>query len=660
MENSLECPVCLNSFTSLRRPKSLTCGHSICADCLSDIVKQKSVQCPLCMEAIKNPDSLAFNWYILERVSFIEVKCANHSNDLATHFHSKLILPLCKDCLENYERSEILDLGAVDLSGFLIQKAIDVELSNSSKITAEQRNKLRQVPVKNNSEKIQLLRNAIKFFDCFKCEQHSLEVISVNLAKGTVLCNECQKSGQEIILTDPHLLELLQVHVHKLSSELDCFYIPPSSQSLIKSFPRNSLEENLNLLKTLTNAKNGERFTNLVPCTCLLCDQEFSYPTNLPCKLPCNGAHYVCEICARQASVCPLDGNYFQKLSKISAILPICLNCEEPFDSNRVPIKLPCGIAKCNQCAFSINCTFCKCDHSVISNEPKNFSKFYLQVIEHCNIQCEIDGKAARGFNIDEMKAYCRKCMQSHNSSKIEDIDIASILSHECYKKAAELGNKVTPTLAKRISDIKTLTNSKKLELYKLLININKPLSSNPTQQFSGLQFSLLSIPGYFYQRFNTLLPSQSSPPSVKPWYIDCKKQQVEAICFKSSRNLVLIGVTITCPVKNEEGLLEYLEVIEGNSLGGKREVRDFVGVRLRGVVADLAFERPVPIRALENYVILFKIAADFVYRGNPLDKNENKGDDGTEFIISEAKQKGFFTNGQGHISGPLVRLIYR
>ena len=61
MDSSLECPVCLNIFSSTCRPKSLNCGHSICVNCLDDIMSKKSILCPLCMEPIKNPESLPVN-----------------------------------------------------------------------------------------------------------------------------------------------------------------------------------------------------------------------------------------------------------------------------------------------------------------------------------------------------------------------------------------------------------------------------------------------------------------------------------------------------------------------------------------------------------------------------------------------------------------------
>ena len=661
MDNSLECPVCLNIFTSLRKPKSLACGHSICSDCLTDITQQKSVQCPLCMDPIRNPDSLAFNWFILERVNFLEVKCSKHPESIATHFHTKQISTFCLLCSRDYAQTDLLDIGSVDLSTYLIEKAIDLEVTHSAKISPELRTKIRQIPVKSNAVKMNILKELVKSLEGVKCEEHLNDGAFLDLVQGLVLCVQCNRNGQELPLDHPRINSFVEQRIYELASSIDYYYISATSQLLLKNFQQNTIETNLQLLKTLART-SGVHIDKLISCVCTMCNQEFSYPTNLPCKLPCRGMHLICEICARQVHACPLDKKEFRhnELVKITCNLVFCINCEEVCDASRMPIRLPCGVVKCNQCAFSVNCAFCKADHSTLRNTPDNYSKFFLQIADRCVIPCANEGKPARGFNTDEMKGYCHRCMQSKPCERIESMDLSAVLIRECFKKATELGSKITPSLSKQLAEINAFTNSNKLDLYKLLSNLNSPLSSNFSQNVPGLPVPQLTTQGFFVQRFRSLLPSVSSPASTKPWYIDRKKQQVEAICFKPSRDLMLVGVSISCPVKNNEGSLEYLEVIEGSSLGDRREIRTLEGVKLQGIVKDLIFDRPVRIRALENYVVVFKIDADFVYRGNPQDRGEGNGSDNTEFQFSEAKAKGFFTNGQGHISGPLIRLIYK
>ena len=661
MDSSLECPVCLNIFSSTCRPKSLNCGHSICVNCLDDIMSKKSILCPLCMEPIKNPESLPVNWLILERVSFLEVKCFKHNETIATYFNSKLILALCSQCKIDYNPNDLLDIGSIDLSNFIIQKAIDTEIAYSTKINPQLRAKIRQIPMKSNSVKIQLLKELVDYVECIKCEEHSLNAISLNLRTGKLLCSECKNIGEELLLSDPRTNNIIEAKVYELVNNIDYYYINPHYREQIKLFSNNSLDDNVLLLKNLLQIRSIH-IEKLISSVCILCNQEFAYPSNLPCKLPCKGTHLICEICSKQVSYCPLDHNSFQQISlqKISPNLCLCAICEEACDSIKIPILLTCGIIACNSCAFTVKCKFCSLDHSTLKNEPQNFSKFFLQVIENCRIACVTDGKTAIGFSITEMNGYCHRCSQSKPVEKIEDIDLSAILIREAYKKAHELGQKVTPTLSKQLSEMKSLTNIQKLELYKFLVAISSPLPSSMAQTIAGLQIPAIKTRNHYLQRFNSLLPNPLIPSSGKPWYIDKKKQQVEAICFKASRALNLLGVTICCPIKEKQGLIEYLDIIEGDSLGGKRLARQLERQTISGIVADLQFDRPLHIIELEFYVIVFKIDADFLYKGNPLDKNELKGTDGTEFHIFETKQKGFFTNGQGHISGPLIRLIYQ
>ncbi|KAG0703715.1 Kinase D-interacting substrate [Chionoecetes opilio] len=46
---TFECNVCLDEYnTKERRPRSLSCGHSICTHCISLMLEQRRVTCPLC------------------------------------------------------------------------------------------------------------------------------------------------------------------------------------------------------------------------------------------------------------------------------------------------------------------------------------------------------------------------------------------------------------------------------------------------------------------------------------------------------------------------------------------------------------------------------------------------------------------------------------
>jgi Zinc finger, C3HC4 type (RING finger) len=660
MDSNLECPVCLIIYSSIRRPKSLNCGHSICISCLEDILSTKSHLCPLCVEPIKNPESLPFNWFILERVSYLEVNCDKHQNCLGTHFNVKTISSVCSNCFNDHDAQDLIDLSCVDLATYIIQKAIDIEVSNSDKILPQVRAKVRQIPMKSNKDKIKILKELVESIESAKCEQHFSEAIFIDVLSGKLLCVQCPRMGKELSISDPDAKVMLKQRIHELSNSIDYFCIPYNIREFIKQIFKLSLNELVMILVTLskTTAYNSPR---LISATCIVCNQEFSYQNNLPCKLPCRSTHLICELCSKRTSVCPLDNNPCNSsdLLKIIPKIALCPNCQEPYDSDRLPILLPCGVVKCRHCIFNEDCNFCKSKHINITCETQNISKFFLQISEFFHVRCAIDGKTAQAFDSNEMKPFCHQCSQKRPTEKIENIDLGLILSRECNRKANELGAKVTPVLSKQLMEIKNLSNTKKIELLNILVKISSPETNFVKQITQGFPVPDLPRQSHYFQRFNSILPNPLVQSNIKAWFINKKENQIETVCFKSSRTIRLIGVTITCPLNNEEGFIEYLDIIQGNKINGKRELRTLVRQKLKGIVLDFFFDAPFDVKELDYYVLVFKIDANNVYKGNPLDKGEFRGSDGTEFEICEATQKGYFTNGQGHLSGPLIRLIY-
>lgn len=63
-----DCSVCWESFDAAeRKPKVLSCGHSVCAACIMDMVQENSVTCPQCRRVVSVQD-LATNFSLLEVV----------------------------------------------------------------------------------------------------------------------------------------------------------------------------------------------------------------------------------------------------------------------------------------------------------------------------------------------------------------------------------------------------------------------------------------------------------------------------------------------------------------------------------------------------------------------------------------------------------------
>ena len=66
MEEELECPLCLEFFTSPVR--TTTCGHNFCQNCLEPLKTETRWRCPMCMmEQFQRPENLARN-FALERI----------------------------------------------------------------------------------------------------------------------------------------------------------------------------------------------------------------------------------------------------------------------------------------------------------------------------------------------------------------------------------------------------------------------------------------------------------------------------------------------------------------------------------------------------------------------------------------------------------------
>ncbi|OMJ76298.1 hypothetical protein SteCoe_24355 [Stentor coeruleus] len=659
MDQSLECPVCLNRLTSSLKPKILNCGHSLCTDCLLSISKKNPSLCPLCNTQIINPEALPYNFFILERITHLEIKCNTHRDTVADYLNRQSLDGKCSLCISQADHHNYIDLIDFDLADFLVQKAIDIEIENPAKIPTELRQKIRKLHNESNEVKIQRLKEVLKCLQVIKCQTHGKNGTHVNMTNGAIQCDQCKKTSNSISLESQNLSGQLNDRILDIASKVNSFNIPFHIREQLQVIISKNSEEKISILVKLLDIKNTNPGKVSIS-TCNSCSQEFSYPNNMPYRLPCEGIHVICEICANNSDKCPIDGRKFikERLGKFEVKLPYCCNCEEICDNAKLPILSSCGLVHCKNCSKT-KC-ICGCEHSVNTENIHSISKFYSQLYECLVIKCINDASPATHFFPSEMKGYCHRCAQGKRLEKIEEIDLEGILISECYRKSREIGNKLTPLLAKQLAELNSFTNLKKLEFFHILSNLNSPIAAPGAQKAIGLLIPEPQIKSFYIQRFNSVLPNPSIRSSIKPWFIDLKKDQIEVFCFQSFKTIYLTGVSISCPINNTEGVLDYLHVIKGDSFAGNLEAQCLSNIKLQGIVMDIMFKEPVLIEELQRFLIVFKIIADFVYKGNPLDKAELKGQDGTEFEVFEANAKGFFTNGQGNISGPLIRLFYR
>jgi hypothetical protein len=651
MEQNLECPICLNSFNTIDlRPKSLPCGHCLCSSCVFSLFSANSAECPLCKFRFSNTSTFPDNYALLSQLQLFEISCYKHRERVSSHFDTQLLIGLCSECLSTHSLAHIVEKSGSELSTLLIQQAIDLEIKYASKLGAEGKLKLRQVLMVGNSMKIVYLRDVIKEVECIKCAAHEKKAVLIDKNSGEAFCDLCPTTGSEISLDDPESDSLLFHSIQSKLLNIDCFLISPFWKKSIFSLSDSPLSSKLLLLRYLSK-KSFLRLPISVPLPCgqcCFCDAEFSLPSNPPLQLPCPALHLLCSSCASSLPCCPLDHSPFSavSLSSPSPSLLRCPKCDTLFSTTHAPMLQPCGTVLCKPC-LSPFCAYCDSDHAEAKSKPR-LCRFFLQLADFLHVRCANDG---------ESSAYFLACKDAPDAQPIDALDLAGLVLAACHRKASALGPRLTPVLAKQLADLASAPNSAKLEFYRLLEQLSAvaPVVKAPHSQ--GFGFPPIAVKAHVFQRFRTVLPLPGT--STKPWIIDRKNAQVEALVFSAFRNIALVGVSVACPLGNQEGKVEYLEIVEGERIGGRVVQRAFCGNRVRGVVADLMFDNRVEIREMQRYLIVFKIDAEAVFKGNPLEKGELRGSDGTEFEVGEAKLKGVFMNGQAHISGPLIRFIY-
>ena len=104
MQRVLECLICLNVFHPTNKvPKSLTCGHSFCSGCLTNVIKGSSIVCPKCRTSCHVPhgqtEKLPTNYSLLEMLDTACKECydqtwVKHCNHCQTN--------LCQSCIQKH------------------------------------------------------------------------------------------------------------------------------------------------------------------------------------------------------------------------------------------------------------------------------------------------------------------------------------------------------------------------------------------------------------------------------------------------------------------------------------------------------------------------------------------------------------------------------
>ena len=146
----LECKVCFQPYNSGgNRPKLLPCGHSLCKDCLNDIIARNPdrLECPIDRKAHRmvGADLWPDNYDLLEALQAVELPCSQHSQALAVLFCKEQCLTCCEDCRKRHNCPADLSLETTDIS-FILQQELGNEpktanWDNRAKLTELQKRK---------------------------------------------------------------------------------------------------------------------------------------------------------------------------------------------------------------------------------------------------------------------------------------------------------------------------------------------------------------------------------------------------------------------------------------------------------------------------------------------------------------------------------------
>lgn len=650
MERITECSICLNPFSSRKIPKSLNCGHTYCSDCIDDLIQNNRKTCPFCLREIQI-DSISINYALKDQIVFNEIFCIKHIDLEATHFSIKTFNAYCLECAANSSGLELIEASFADIGNMMLRKGFEIEHVQKDKLNDVTREKLARLSFMCNKEKIKILKQVIQNIEGIKCKVHDREGVYIDLDSGSVLCDCCEGKNDKFLIKSSNIEEVLNQKIRRTAEVIDSIFITKDIKSCLIDLQNLQTNEKIQVIAQLVQM-TGKGRSNLLNGLCDRCGQEFSFPGCMPFKLPCTGAHFVCEICAKVKANCPIDGKSFrfETLEKEKMKMPFCYVCREGLDKDLIPYVLSCGAVTCERCIPGL-CGFCGLNHVL---DGKKISKFSIQLSEHISIKCSYHNKPSTHFNPQNNSLSCPLCPPNPRSQNLLDFDLEAYLISECQKLAKQLGSKMTQSLINALSTINSSSIKHKFELFHLLKSLTSP---SPTP---GSSPGFL-VPPYignfkYFQRFNSLLPTPNGPRgNTKPWFINRKENQVEVLAFKVSRRISLIGVSITCPVDGAVGAIEFIDLYED-----ERKLENCCKIKnICGTVEDVLFESRKTLNPNVNYHLVFKIEADFVYKGNPLDRNRCQGIDGTIFEVLESKMKGIFTNGQSHISGPLIRIIY-
>ena len=146
MSRSLECSICLEVYNPPNKlPKTLSCGHTFCSQCLTNILQSSKVQCSKCRQvttvAQDNVTDLPTNFAIIEMLESTCEKCrAQQWVYRCDHCHQRL----CEACKKSHSEDEVKNIkeelihakmSVEDMASMYLDQAILEEIISQQKST---------------------------------------------------------------------------------------------------------------------------------------------------------------------------------------------------------------------------------------------------------------------------------------------------------------------------------------------------------------------------------------------------------------------------------------------------------------------------------------------------------------------------------------------
>ena len=212
IEDLLTCSLCLELF---KEPKTLTCLHSYCKDCLNEMIiktkKYDSIPCPLCRDETEIPESgiegLPTNFFIKNLLEVAELKSKNESLTCSNCDDGLKAIVRCVEC-DEFFCQECLDAHN-RLKRYQEHKVVELKMLLSPTSAKQFHPAMKCL---NHDLICNFYCRTCKMLVCRDCTvvDHPLASHSVaNLRDVADLCR--QRSREAIIKAEKHIAQVKQV-----------------------------------------------------------------------------------------------------------------------------------------------------------------------------------------------------------------------------------------------------------------------------------------------------------------------------------------------------------------------------------------------------------------------------------------------------------------